>query len=275
MATGAGTGSDSALVFGSLQALDASAAAAAVTRRTPRTLRIMTVDPRFDIQTIRRRERRRRHHAETLKGGLERVPRQRVGVFPMSHPVAEPHGSGAVDRPQENLEHGVGSDAFRKDPGVDRALKTRCRIELHFRNEPEALPVAADARHAAIEEHQREVLGMVLAELVVVPEHPADLVERVAERRARVTGPKQQPETFLRQGEEDVVLAREVAVDGRRAVLDALRDFADGDFLVTVADEKVAGCIEDGAGHCLSIAFLSLLESQIVDLLRFTTDFVQ
>ena len=56
----------------------------------------------------------------------------------------------------------------------------------------------------------------------------------------------EQPEAFLGEGEEDVVLRREVAVDRGRAVLDPVGDLADGDVLVALGDEELPGRIQDG-----------------------------
>ena len=64
-----------------------------------------------------------------------------------------------------------------KRAALDRALDAIVKLLLHGGDELEAVPVAADARHRAVDEHQREVLGMRLAERVVVPEHRADFVE--------------------------------------------------------------------------------------------------
>src|SRR5687767_6797608 len=69
-------------------------------------------------------------------------------------------------------------------------------------------------------------------------------------------------EPFLGEGEKDVVLAREIAVDRRRAVFDAVRYLADRDVLVALGDEEVPCRIEDGPGHGLALAFLTFFDSQ-------------
>ena len=125
--------------------------------------------------------------------------------------------------------------------------------------------------HAAIEEHQREVLRVVLAELVVAPEHRAELVDRIRLARPRRSAEReQQAEPFLGERQEDVVLAREIAVDGGRAVLDPLGDLANGDVLVAVADEEVARGIQNGSANSLAVAFLSFFQTQLLYFLVFS-----
>ncbi len=69
-------------------------------------------------------------------------------------------------------------------------------------------------------------------------------------------------EAFLGEGEEDVVLAGEVAVDRCRAVFDFLRDLADRDVLIALCDEEVAGGVQDSARGRFTFPFLSFLDSQ-------------
>ena len=67
---------------------------------------------------------------------------------------------------------------------------------------------------------------------------------------------------FLGQREEDVVLAGEVAVDRRRAVLDAIRNLADRDVLIALGDEKIARRIQNRPRDRLALPFLTFLDSQ-------------
>src|SRR5262249_50760332 len=76
---------------------------------------------------------------------------------------------------------------------------------------------------------------------------------------------KQQAEAFLRQREEDVVLAGEVAVDGGRAVFDALGDLADRDFVIPMSNEELPGSIQNGWADRFSVAFLTFFEAQCLD----------
>ena len=100
------------------------------------------------------------------------------------------------------------------------------------------------------------------------------LVDRIAGRRGarRSAEREQQPEAFLGEREEDVVLAGEVAVDGRRAVLDALGDLADGDFLVSVGDEELARRIQNRSGDRLPVPFLTFFHTQVLYFLVFNSD---
>ena len=99
---------------------------------------------------------------------------------------------------------------------VDAALHAGEDACLEIRHERELLVFAADARHVPVEEHEREVLRLPLAELVEAPDRVADVVERVAARRAGELAGAEQAESFFGKGEEDGVLRRKVAVDRRR-----------------------------------------------------------
>jgi hypothetical protein len=67
---------------------------------------------------------------------------------------------------------------------------------------------------------------MLLAELVVARENRAQRVRGVLPGAVLDVAAvrEEEAEAFLREREEDVVLAREVAVDGGRAVFDLVRD---------------------------------------------------
>src|SRR6185503_15840015 len=71
----------------------------------------------------------------------------------------------------------------------------------------------------------------------------------------------QQPESFFSQREEDVVLARKVTVNGRRAVLDPLRNLADRDVVEAFGDEQLAGGVENGPADGFAVADVSFLDS--------------
>ena len=132
-----------------------------------------------------------------------------------------------------------------KSPASITALNLRGDRFLHVAHEAEPLPVAADPRHGPVEEHQREVLGVRLAELVDPPEARADRVHRIGATGASLAARKQQPESFLRERQEDVVLAGEIAVDGGGAVLDLLGDLPDRHVLIALRDEQLARGVEN------------------------------
>ena len=81
--------------------------------------------------------------------------------------------------------------------------------------------------------------------------------------RAQIARFEEHVEAFLREGEEDVVLAGEVAVDRGGAVLDLLRDLADRDVLVALGDEELPGSVQYGAGRCLTLPFLTFLDPHV------------
>ncbi len=93
---------------------------------------------------------------------------------------------------------------------------------------------------------------MLAAELIEVPERRADRIDRIlglppARLSFRTLGVEEQVEAFLGQREEDVVLAREIAVDRGRAVLDTVGDLPDRDVLVSLGDKQVPSRIENRA----------------------------
>ena len=91
--------------------------------------------------------------------------------------------------------------------------------------ELETLEVLAEAGHRAVEEHQREVFGVRFRELVERPHAPAQPLERIVEVTHRTKHTvTEDAEALLGEREEDVVLAREVAVDRGGAVFDAIGD---------------------------------------------------
>jgi hypothetical protein len=175
-----------------------------------------------------------------------------------------------VRRGEQQAEGGVRRRLRRARARVDRLLDASDHVVLHLADKAETVPVVADPRHAAIEEHEREVLGMRLAEFVVPPEHPPQRVGRILAGRVTNVAAvrKEEPEPFLRKREEEIVFAREVAVDRGGAVLDAVRDLPERDLLIAMGDEELAGRVENRSGHRLPLTFLSFFDSQVVDSLR-------
>src|SRR5207244_2232677 len=141
-----------------------------------------------------------------------------TGALGRSFPLASPdqqraHGDERIER--------LGQLA-----GVDAGLKLLDDLQLAFACEREALVLPADARNRLVEKHQREILRVVAAELVEAPEDGAHALDlrgagkcRIVRDRRRVA---EQLKAFFGEREEDVVLAREVAVDRGRAVLNPL-----------------------------------------------------
>src|SRR5438552_3229324 len=75
----------------------------------------------------------------------------------------------------------------------------------------------------------------------------------------------EQPEPFLSEREKDVVLARKVAVDGRRAVLDALRDFSNRHVPVALGREEIARGVENGSTDGFPVALLAFFDPHLAD----------
>ena len=73
----------------------------------------------------------------------------------------------------------------------------------------------------------------------------------------------EQAEALLRECEEDVVLAREVAVDRGGAVLDALGNLADGDVAEPFGHEELPGGVENRAPYCFAVAFLPFFDAHM------------
>jgi len=125
---------------------------------------------------------------ESRERGFECVARKRVGVLVWSQPFTEPHHRDAVDRGHQNPEHRVRVRSRREESRVDDGLDVRGHLQLHLADEPKSLPVLADARNRAIEEHQSEILGMCFAELVQPPEAAPDLIDGICGRPLLLAG---------------------------------------------------------------------------------------
>ena len=138
----------------------------------------------------------------------------------------------------------------------------------YLRDDREALVLAAHARHVAVEEHEREVLWLLLAELGEPPQGRAHIVERIGTRHVADLAAADLTEAFLGEREEDFVLRREVAVDGGRTVSDLGGDISDGNLRVAVGDEELEGGIEDGAPRALAGLLLALFSTHFPCYLR-------
>ncbi len=156
-----------------------------------------------------------------------------------------------------------GSVVGGKMPSAMQRSNLRQRAAAHVGDEREALVLLAHPRHVAIEEHQREVLRLVLAELVETPRDGAHVVERIVARRVGELALANLAEAFFGEREEDLVLRREVAVDRRRAVFDLGGDVADGDLGVPVGDEELERGIEDGAPRALTRVLLTFFSAHL------------
>ena len=71
------------------------------------------------------------------------------------------------------------------------------------------------------------------------------------------------PEALFGECEEDIVLARELAVNRGGAVFDALGNLADGDVAVALRDEQVARCFQDGVSNGLTLAILTFSDAHV------------
>ena len=71
----------------------------------------------------------------------------------------------------------------------------------------------------------------------------------------------EQPEAFLGERVEDVVLAGKVAVNRGGAVLDAFGDLSDRDILIALGDEQFARGVENRAPDGFVVPFLSFSDA--------------
>ena len=134
-----------------------------------------------------------------------------------------------------------------KDTLVDAALHASEDALLEFGHERELLVLPADAWHVSIQEHEGEVLRLLLAELVEAPDCVANVLQRIGARGAGQPPGAKQAESFFREGEKDGVLRWKVAVDRPGTVFDLGGDVADRDLRVPVRDEEPEGGVENGA----------------------------
>jgi hypothetical protein len=191
---------------------------------------------------------------------LERVAHEQLRILVGRQAVAERDGGRPVHRGPQDVKGHLRVRAGRQRARLDGAAHGVARVADHLGDGGEPLPVLTDARHRAVHEHQLEVLRMKTAEAVVLEEALAHGRERVlGGRRAREL--EQLAEALLGEREEDVVLAREVAVDRARAVFDALGDPADRDVAVALGDEQLPRGVENAPPDVLTFPGVALLGS--------------
>jgi hypothetical protein len=73
--------------------------------------------------------------------------------------------------------------------------------------------------------------------------------------------PMKDSSVFFGKGQEDVILAREVGIESRGAVLDAIGDLAQRDLSNTLGDEQFARCGQDGLANSRAMALPTLVRS--------------
>src|SRR5262245_41855335 len=209
-------------------------------------------------------EREREPGAQSRERRFERVASEGVGVFARLDALTETEDRGAEDRGHQDACDHIRMRSGREVTGVDRGLDLGAEDAFHLTHESESLPVLVDARDGAIDEHERKVFRVRSAELVDTPERLANRRHRIGLLTVAQLGRRgeEDVEPFLRERVEDVVLAREVAVDGRWAVLDALGDLADRDVVVPLGDEQGARRIEDRPCDRLALPLLTFFDSQ-------------
>jgi hypothetical protein len=199
--------------------------------------------------------------SQTGERGFERVARKRVCVLLWSKTTAQANRRDSMDCRHQNSKRGIRLRVAMQQPSVDDALDVGGETPLHLVDETKSLPVLTDWRHRTIEEHQRVVLGMYLAELIKTPETSPDLVDGI-DRRLFVAWREEHPKTFLGEGQENVVFAFEIAVDGGGAVLNFFRDLANRNVLISLRYEQFAGSIQNRPRNRLPLPFLTFLDSQ-------------
>src|SRR6185503_4388862 len=211
-----------------------------------------------DERAIRGDKRGADGGGETGEQRFEDVARERIWVFARCEPLREADGCRAEHAGPEHVQGGGGVERARELAALDAGADVGLGAGGGLLEELEALEVLVQARHRAVEEHQPEVFGVRFRELVERPQAPAQPLERIVHvpHRTKHTV-AEDAEALLGEGEEDVVLALEVAVDRGRAVVDAVGNLAHRDVLVPLLDEEVAGGIENGLLDALPVAFLA------------------
>ena len=199
--------------------------------------------------------------SEPGERGFERVARERVGIDVRSQSSAQTHHRDPMNGCAKNLKNVVGFRVRRKETLLDDTLNVRRHPTFHFADEAESFPVLANRRDRSIEKHQREVLGMFLAERVEPPETSTNLLDGIGNRHF-VARREKHPKPFLGERQKDVVFAFEVAIDGGGAVFDFFRDFANRNVLISLGNEQLARSVEDRPRDGLPFPFLTFSYAQ-------------
>src|ERR1700752_4167641 len=200
--------------------------------------------------------------AEPGECRLEGVARERIRILARRHAAAQPGDGGAEDGGDENPEDRVRMRTGRKVPGVDRPLNAGGQLCLSVAYELESFPVLSDLGDGPVHEHQREILRVGLAELVDAPEGLANPAKQIGVVDRRHRSHEQQPESFFRQREEDVVLAGKIAVNRSRAVFNPLGDLPDRYVVIALGDEQIPRRIENCSRNRLPLPLLTFLDPQ-------------
>ncbi|HUU35976.1 MAG TPA: hypothetical protein VMW48_18050 [Vicinamibacterales bacterium] len=209
-------------------------------------------------------ERQRRAGGEAGDGRGEDVARQRVAVLARSEPAgAADHGWSGERRPEHVQRHLRIQDGW-EGAGVNDALDAGGHPGHHLLQQVEALPLLGNGRNGTVYEHQVEELGLVLRKSVEGPPAVAQVCDRVGMRGDGGNGSVELAEAFRRQSKEDVVLAGEVAVNSRRAVLDTFGDLADGDVPVALGHEQIARRGQDAVVDGLFLAVLTFSDAHVI-----------
>src|SRR5262245_60504854 len=96
---------------------------------------------------------------------LERVARQRIGVFTRRDSAAQAGHGGAENGGDENPKDGMWLGAGREKPGIDGSLNAGGQLCLTLANKLESLPVARNLGDRTVQKHQREIFRMCLTEI--------------------------------------------------------------------------------------------------------------
>src|SRR5262249_19185577 len=182
-------------------------------------LRRACIGDRFLIERVPQSAGRLQRHAGSQSGErqVEDVCSEQIGVFSRREPLAEPEHGDAEEADQKRAHGDERIEGFGQLAGVDARLQQLDDVLFAFAREREPLVLAADSRNRLVEKHQREILGVLAAELVEPPEDGSHALDRRRGFQFRIVGDRrriaEQPEAFFGERKEDVVLAREVAVN--------------------------------------------------------------
>ena len=135
-----------------------------------------------------------------------------------------------------------------EDTLVDAALHASEDAVLEFGHERELLVFPADAWHVSIQEHEREVLRLLLAELVEAPDRVANVLQRIGRSWRWPARRRQAGGSLLRRGRKRWRPSTESSCRSRPGLYSTLAATLRIETLrVAVGDEEPEGGVENGA----------------------------
>jgi hypothetical protein len=200
---------------------------------------------------------------QTGERHVEEIGRDEVGILAGWKTLRQARRRSTQHARHQHPKGNRGVEARGKNMRVDAALDFDDQPVRDLTCEREPLVFAADAGHGAVDEHEREVFRVLAAEFIQMPETVANARKGLVVAALVIAQhhPAEEPEAFVGQGEEDVVLAREVGVERCRTVFDAFSDLANRDVRVAFRNEQVTGCVQNRSLDGFVVSLLSFLDT--------------